>query len=271
MGWVSFTSWYTNLGTSFVLFIGLIKFIILFLILTIVIATVTLIERKVLSLVQRRVGPNYVGYKGRLQFIADAVKLIVKHITVLPGANRLLFLLVPSFVLIVSYMFWANLVWGPNMGILEIEYNLFFMGIVSATFSYLLVLVGFLTNNKYAILSSARVIILSVNLELLLNFFMICLVVVSESLCFSTVAIGQSSQKWHIMLFMPILPIIFITFFLETGRIPYDLAEAESELVAGYTTEYGGFFFALFYLGEYFHLYCFAGVYATCLFGAWYV
>ena len=85
--------------------ISLIKTIILFLILTIVIATVTLIERKVLALVQRRVGPNYVGYKGRLQFIADAVKLLVKHITVLPRVNRTLFLIVPALVLITSYLF----------------------------------------------------------------------------------------------------------------------------------------------------------------------
>lgn len=77
---------------------------------TIVIATVTLIERKVLALVQRRVGPNYIGYRGRLQFIADALKLLVKHITVLPLSNRLLFLTVPALILITSYLFWANIV-----------------------------------------------------------------------------------------------------------------------------------------------------------------
>lgn len=269
MAWVSFTNWYSLTNASFTILLGLIKSIVLFLILTIVIATVTLIERKVLALVQRRVGPNYVGYKGRLQFIADAVKLLVKHITVLPRVNRLLFLVIPAFVLVTSYLFWANLVWGPNLAILEIEYNLFFMGIISTMFSYLLILVGFLTNNKYSILSSARVIILNVNLELLLNFFMICLVIVAEALAFVSVAAVQTDAKWHIFLYLPILPIIFITFFLETGRIPYDLAEAESELIAGYTTEYGGFFFALFYLGEYFHLYCFSALYTVCLFGAW--
>lgn len=85
--------------------IALIKIILAFLILTIVIATVTLIERKVLAIVQRRVGPNYIGYKGRLQFIADALKLLVKHIHVLTGVNRLLFLIVPAFILIISYLF----------------------------------------------------------------------------------------------------------------------------------------------------------------------
>ena len=100
-----FNSIYTTFSIIYLSVISLIKLIVAFLILTIVIATVTLIERKVLSIVQRRVGPNYVGYKGRLQFIADALKLLVKHIHVLNGVNRLLYLSIPAFVLIVSYLF----------------------------------------------------------------------------------------------------------------------------------------------------------------------
>ena len=249
--------------------IALIKVIIAFLILTIVIATVTLIERKVLSLVQRRVGPNYVGYKGRWQFIADACKLLFKHIYVLARINRLLFFIIPALILIVSYLFWVNLIWGPNIAICEIEYNLLVMGAVSGFFSYLLVLVGWVTNNKYAILASNRVIVMSLNLEILLNFFIISLVIISESFSFFQIVSLQNNYLWNILIFLPVLPIIMITFLIETGRIPFDLAEAESELVAGYTTEFGGFFFALFYLGEYFHLYCFAGVYTLCLFGGW--
>ena len=249
--------------------IALIKIILAFLILTIVIATVTLIERKVLAIVQRRVGPNYIGYKGRLQFIADALKLLVKHIHVLTGVNRLLFLIVPAFILIISYLFWVNLIWGPNISICEIEYNLFFMGIISASFSYLLVLVGWLSNNKYSILASNRVIVMSLNLEILLNFFILILVILSESLSFFQIISLQNNMLWYIFIFLPILPILLITFLLETGRIPFDLAEAESELIAGYTTEFGGFFFALFYLGEYFHLYCFSTVYTICLCGGW--
>ena len=89
---------------------GLLKMIILFVIFTLIIATVTLIERKVLALVQRRVGPNYIGYRGRLQFLADALKLLFKHITVLSRVNRLLFLVIPALILIISYLFWANIV-----------------------------------------------------------------------------------------------------------------------------------------------------------------
>ena len=151
----------------------------------------------------------------------------------------------------------------------EIEYNLFLMGIISLVFSTLLVLVGWVSNNKYAILASTRIVITTLNLEILLNFLTIFILIVSESLSFLQIAAIQSNYNWNIFIYIPILPILIVTFLLETGRIPFDLAEAESELVAGFTTEYGGFFFALFYLGEYFHLYCFSTVYTIILFGAW--
>lgn len=249
--------------------IGLLKFIVLFLLITLVIATVTLIERKILALIQRRVGPNYIGYKGRLQFIADALKLLFKHILVLTRVNRLLFLVIPALVLITSYLFWANLVWGPGLAICEVEYNLFFVGILSSMYSFLLILAGYTSKNKYAILSSGRALIISLTLEVLLMFFIISYLIVCETLSFSNIVSTQSTMMWHIIIFLPVSPIMAITFLVEVGRIPFDLTEAESELVAGYTTEYGGFYFALFYLGEYFHLYCFATVYVLCLFGGW--
>lgn len=245
------------------------KLLLVFLIFTIVIATITLVERKVLALVQRRVGPNYIGHKGRLQFIADALKLLVKHIHVLSNVSRLLFVLIPALILITSYLFWVNLIWAPNLSLCEIEYNLFLMGLISGVFSYLLILVGWLTNNKYSILAANRVVVMSLNLEILLNFLILTLIIFSESLSFFQIVAIQDNYHWNIALFLPILPVLIIIFLLETGRIPFDLAEAESELIAGYTTEFGGFFFALFYLGEYFHLYCFSVVYTLILIGGW--
>lgn len=245
-----------------------IKLIIIFLIFTMLIATITLIERKVLALTQRRVGPNYIGYRGRLQFIADAVKLIVKHIVILTRVNRFLFLLIPCVLLICVYLFWANLIWAPNLAICEIEYNLLWMGVLSTFFSYFLILSGYITNNKYAILSSSRVVIMSFILEILLNFFFIILALASNNL--SLVMLGSlNSNLGHFLLMIPALPIVILTLLLEVNRIPFDLAEAESELIAGYTTEYGGFFFVLFYLGEYFHLFCSSTFFVTAIFGAW--
>ena len=243
--------------------------IIFFLLLTIIIATITLMERKLLALVQRRVGPNYIGYRGRLQFIADALKLLTKHILIISGVNKILFLLIPASVLIICYLFWINLIWSPNLAICEIEYNLLFMSILSIIFSFLMFLVGWTSKSKYAIIASTRVLVITLNIEIFLNFFLIYLVLFYESFSFYQIISMQYLYTWNIFILLPILPLLIIIFFLETGRIPFDLNEAESELVAGHTTEMSGFFFALFYLGEYFHLFCFSFVYVICLFGGW--
>lgn len=243
--------------------------IILFLILTIIIAVITLIERKVLALVQRRVGPNYIGYKGRLQFIADALKLLLKHIFVLTKLNKLFFLLFPALVLIMCYLFWINLIWGPNLSFFEIEYNLLFMTILSSVFTILLFLVGWASKNKYSILASNRIAVVSFNLEIFLNFLIVFLVSFFESFSFYQIVNLQYFFLNGFFLCLPIMPVLILVFLLETGRIPFDLGEAESELIAGHTTELGGFFFALFYLGEYFHLYCFSTTYVLLFFNGW--
>jgi len=155
--------------------------IVIFLLLTLIIATITLMERKILSLVQRRVGPNYIGYRGRLQFIADAVKLLVKHIVVINKVNKLLFLVFPAMILIVCYLFWVNLIWSPNLAVCEVEYNLLFMGVLSMFFSILMFLVGWISKNKYAVLSSTRVLVTTLNLEVFINFFLIYLITMFES------------------------------------------------------------------------------------------
>ena len=199
-----------------------------------------------LALVQRRVGPNYIGYKGRLQFIADALKLLLKHIFVLNKLNKFLFLIFPALVLIFCYLFWINLIWGPNLSLFEIEYNILFMSIMSICFTLLLFLVGWASKNKYSILASNRIILISFNLEIFLNFVFIFIIIFFESFSFYQCVNLQSFFLNGFFLCLPIMPIIIITFLIETSRIPFDLGEAESELIAGHTTELGGFFFALF-------------------------
>ncbi len=247
----------------------LIVFIVLSLIITIAIASLTLVERRVLSLVQRRVGPNHVGYRGRLQFIADALKLLLKGITIPDLTNRKLFVFIPAFSLFVCYTFWLNTMWGPNLSIAELEYNLVYAAVMSGFFSICIVLTGIFSRNKYAVLAAVRCCCMFLNLEILIGFLILFIVGASESFSFSGAASTQSHTFYIIFLLLPITPIVFITFLLETNRAPFDLTEAESELVAGYTTELGGFFFALFYLGEYFHLFLFSLTISICLFGGW--
>lgn len=245
------------------------KMFALFLIFTMIIATITLIERKVLSLLQRRVGPNYIGYRGRLQFIADAFKMLLKHIAIIKKVNKPLFIVVPAIVFITSYLFWANLVWGPNLAICEIEHNVLFLCVSSSSISYLLAAAGLISNSKYATLSAWRILAMGLIIELLLTFLLLLLSVVSNSLSFSQIATFQFALKWNFLVLFPCIPLFIITFFLETARIPFDLPEAEAELVAGHTTEFGGFYFALFYLAEYFHLFCFSLSIVLILFGPW--
>lgn len=173
------------------IFILFCKFFYLFVVFTILIATITLIERKVLALVQRRVGPNYTGYKGRLQFISDAMKFILKHIHVLNYVNRPLYIILPMIILVISFLFWVNIIWGPNIAICEIEYNLFFLCFFSGFFSILILLVGFLSNNKYAILASTRTILINLNIEVLLGFLLILLTAISGSASFLSLTVFQ--------------------------------------------------------------------------------
>ena len=243
--------------------------ILLSLIITFTIALLTLVERKVLSIVQRRVGPNQTGFRGRLQFIADALKLLLKGINVPDLTNKKLFVFIPVCSLFFCYSFWTNSIWGPNLMISEIEYNIVYAGIMSVLFSISIILIGVFSRNKYSIMSSIRSCCMVLNLEILLGFIYLFILLYSESFSFSSIISLQTYNFYFVLALLPILPLIIIVFLLETNRAPFDLVEAESELIAGYTTELGGFFFALFYLGEYFHLFFFSLIISCLIFGGW--
>jgi NADH-quinone oxidoreductase subunit H len=242
--------------------------IVLMLILTVIIASLTLIERKFLALVQRRVGPNFVGYKGRLQYIADALKLFLKGSLVPDESNKFLFVTIPSIALAICYSFWMNGVWGPSIALFEIEYNLIYISLFSVLFGMCVILTGYFSKNKYAMLAAVRTGIGMLNLELFLGLMILNVILMSESFSFLQLVIYQENY-WFIFLFFGLSGLIIITFLLETSRAPFDLPEAESELVTGYTTEYGGFFFGLYYLGEYLHLFFFSLIISIIFFGGW--
>lgn len=252
------------LGYIIILIINIVCMILV----TLVIAALTLIERKILSLIQRRVGPNYVGYRGRLQYLADALKLFVKGILIPDESNKFWFVTIPAITGAVCYSFWMNSVWGPSLSLFEIEYNLVYASLLSILFSFCIVLTGYFSRNKYAVLASVRAALLVLNLELFLGLLIINMVVFTESFCLTVFVIYQEIF-WFIFLFFIASGFIMITFLLEVNRAPFDLAEAESELVAGYSVEIGGFFFALYYLGEYFHLFFFSAVICILFLGGW--
>lgn len=242
--------------------------IILMLVLTIIIASLTLIERKVLALVQRRVGPNFVGYKGRLQYIADALKLFIKGIIIPEESNKFLFVTIPSLAVSVCYSFWINSVWGPSLSLFDIEYNLIYASLFSIFFGVCVILTGYFSKNKYAVLASVRTCIGMLNLEIFLGLMFLNIILLNESFSFLSIVVLQENY-WLISLFFILSGLIVITFLLEVSRAPFDLPEAESELVTGYTTEYGGFYFGLYYLGEYLHLFFFSLVISLLFLGGW--
>jgi len=159
-----------------------------------------------------------------------------------------------------------NGVWGPSLSLFEIEYNLIYVSLFSVLFAMCVILTGYVSKNKYAMLASVRTGIGSLNLELFLGLMVLNVVLISESFSFLPIVIYQENY-WFIFLFFFLCGLIVITFLLETNRAPFDLPEAETELVTGYTTEYGGFFFGLYYLGEYLHLFFFSLVISILFLG----
>ena len=151
--------------------------IIAMLLITLVIASLTVIERKVLAIVQRRVGPFYVGYRGRLQYIADALKLFIKGIIVPDEANKFWFVAMPAYAGAVAYTFWMNSVWGPSISIFEIEYNVVYASLLSILFGYSIMLTGYFSKSKYAFMSSIRTGVLMLNLEIFIGLMFINLVI----------------------------------------------------------------------------------------------
>lgn len=238
------------------------------LIITIIIASLTLIERKILALVQRRVGPFYIGYKGRLQYLADALKLFLKEISIPYKINNFFYTFFPSLLAFFSYTLWINSLWGVNVIIIEIEYNIILFIIISFFFNFCILLTGYFSKNKYATISSYRICLNLISLEFLLNLFFFNLFIFSESFNYYYFILIQQNL-WFGSVFFLFLGLFFCIFLIETNRSPFDLIEAESELIAGYTSEFGGFYFALYYLGEYFHLFFFSYIFTLLIFGGW--
>ena len=214
------------------------------------VAFVTVAERKTMASMQRRIGPNVVGYYGILQAFADALKLILKEYVSPTQANIVLFFIGPIITLIFSLLGYAVVPYGPGLALWDFNLGILYMLAVSSLATYGILLAGWSANSKYAFLGSLRSTAQLISYELILSSAILLVIMLTGSLSLN-VNIETQRIVWLILPLLPVFIIFFIGSVAETNRAPFDLAEAESELVSGFMTEHAAVIFVFFFLAEY--------------------
>ena len=214
------------------------------------VAFMTIIERKQLAAHQRRVGPNYVGYYGILQPFADALKLILKETVVPSQSNKILFYLSPVSTLIFSLLGWGIIPFGTGIALSDFSLGILYTLALSSLGVYGILFSGWSANSKYAFLGSLRSTASMISYELILSSAVLIIILLTGSFNFTSIIEAQIGI-WFIVPLLPIFIFYFISILAETSRTPFDLQEAESELVAGFFTEHSSVPFVFFFLAEY--------------------
>jgi len=214
------------------------------------VAFTTVAERKTMASMQRRLGPNIVGYYGLLQAFADALKLLLKEYVSPTQANLILFFLGPIITLIFALFGYAVVPFGPGLAISDFNLGILYMLAVSSLATYGILLAGWSANSKYAFLGSLRSTAQLISYELILSSAILLVIMLTGSLNL-TVNVEAQRAVWFVIPLFPIFIIFFIGAVAETNRAPFDLAEAESELVSGFMTEHAAVVFVFFFLAEY--------------------
>ncbi len=231
-----------------------------------------MMERRVSAWMQLRLGPNRVGPGGMFQTVADTLKLIVKEGMTPTGADKFLFNLAPYIVMMVAMVIMAPLMFAKGFQIWDINIGVFFISAVSSVSVIGILMAGWASNNKYSLLGAMRSGAQIVSYELSAGLSIIAIVVLTGSLKISDIVASQETGWWLFRGHIPAL-VAFVIFIVavtaETNRAPFDLAEAESELTAGFHTEYSGMKFALFFLAEYVNIFVVCAVGATLFLGGW--
>lgn len=231
-----------------------------------------LMERKVAAFMQIRLGPNRVGPKGMLQSLADTVKLMMKEGLTPDGADKFLFNFAPFLVIIVAMLILAPIAFANGIQLWDINIGVLYVSAVSSLSVIGILMAGWASNNKYSLLGAMRSGAQIVSYELSAGFSVLAIVVLTGSLSISDIIASQQNGWWIFKGHIPVI-IAFVIFIIavtaETNRAPFDMAEAESELTAGFHTEYSGMKFALFFLAEYINIFIVCAIGATLFFGGW--
>ena len=246
-----------------------IKILLLVVPLLIGVAYLTYAERKVIGAMHLRRGPNVVGPYGLLQPIADGMKLFFKETIIPTGANKVVFLVAPMLTFSLALIAWAVIPVGNGLVIANINVGVLYLFAISSLGVYGVLMAGWSSNSKYAFLGGLRSAAQMVSYEVSMGFIIITVLLVAGSLNLSDIVRAQQETIWFVVPLFPMAVIFFITTLAETNRHPFDMPEAEAELVSGYNVEYSAMTFALFFLGEYANMILMAGMTTILFLGGW--
>ncbi|HQS81814.1 MAG TPA: NADH-quinone oxidoreductase subunit NuoH [Thiobacillus sp.] len=249
----------------------LIKIMALVMPLMLGVAYLTYAERKVIGWMQVRIGPNRVGYLGLLQPIADGLKLLMKEIIIPAGANKSLFILGPILAIAPALAAWAVIPFSDTLVLANINAGLLYVMAITSMGVYGVIIAGWASNSKYAFLGAMRSAAQIVSYEIAMGFALVGVLMAAQSLNLIDIVQGQSggAHQWYLWPLFPLFLVYLISGVAETNRAPFDVAEGESEIVAGFHVEYSGMAFAVFFLAEYANIILVATLTSLLFLGGW--
>ena len=233
------------------------------------VAYLTYVERKVIAAIHLRRGPNVVGPYGLLQPIADGLKLFFKETIIPSSANKAVFVIAPMLTFVLALVAWAVIPVGEGLVIANINVGILYLFAISSLGVYGILMAGWASNSKYAFLGAIRSAAQMVSYEVSMGFIIITVLLIAGSLNLSDIVRAQKETMWFVIPLFPVAVIFFVSTLAETNRHPFDLPEAEAELVSGYNVEYSAMTFALFFLGEYANMILMTGMTTILFLGGW--